>query len=410
MSNIFDMFKMFGANPLFGAAGGGGTDAAKQLAMTIAADGASEANVEPADRIAIEQLGRLAELQIADATGLNTSQTGAALTIEAVTRAGWVQQSIAAYEPMIERLTGSLTAGGGLLGPDGDPPGGDSPEDAMFAGIFQMLGPMMLTLASGSMIGHLGRRSLGMYDLPVPRPATDTLLVVLPNLDEFGEDWSLPEDDLRLWVCLNEVCHHAVLGVDHVRDRLTQLLTDHAGAFAPDPSAFEDKLGSLDIMADPSALADLQETLGDPEVVLGAVQSAEQRELLPQLSALVAVIEGYVDYIMDEVGGRLIGSYDMLSEALRRRRVEADSSDRFVEKILGLELTQDQYERGNAFVTGVVERSGPEGLTPLWTDKRALPTPNEVDAPGLWLARIELPNFGDATPEGIEAPPPDEDE
>jgi uncharacterized protein (DUF2342 family) len=76
---------------------------------------------------------------------------------------------------------------------------------------------------------------------------------------------------------------------------------------------------------------------------------------------------------------------------VRRRRVEADPSDRFVERLFGLELTQVAYDRGNGFVAGVVERAGDEGLARLWESDRTLPTPAELDAPGLWLARIDLP-------------------
>jgi uncharacterized protein (DUF2342 family) len=81
----------------------------------------------------------------------------------------------------------------------------------------------------------------------------------------------------------------------------------------------------------------------------------------------------------------------MLTEALRRRRVEAGQGERFVGHLLGLEINQAQYERGETFITGVVERAGAEALTRLWASERELPTPNELDAPGLWLARIDLP-------------------
>jgi uncharacterized protein (DUF2342 family) len=87
----------------------------------------------------------------------------------------------------------------------------------------------------------------------------------------------------------------------------------------------------------------------------------------------------------------MLSSYGMLTEALRRRRVESAPSDRFVGRLFGLELTQPQYDRGEAFVQGVVERAGEEGLGRLWRSERELPTPPEVDAPGLWLARIDLP-------------------
>ena len=80
----------------------------------------------------------------------------------------------------------------------------------------------------------------------------------------------------------------------------------------------------------------------------------------------------------------------MLTEALRRRRVTANEEDRFIERVFGLNLNQEQVDRGGSFITGVLERAGDHGLNRLWTSEHHLPTPNEVDAPGLWLARIDL--------------------
>ena len=131
--------------------------------------------------------------------------------------------------------------------------------------------------------------------------------------------------------------------------------------------------------------------LASPETLLGAIQTSTQREVLVRVEAVVVPLVGYVDHVLDTVGRRLIGSYDMVAEALRRRRVEASEGDRFVERLLGLELGQPQYDRGTAFVRGVVERAGVEGLSSLWRSARELPTPAEVDAPGLWLERIDLP-------------------
>ena len=102
---------------------------------------------------------------------------------------------------------------------------------------------------------------------------------------------------------------------------------------------------------------------------------------------------GVVDHVMDTVGTKLIPSYGMLTEALRRRRVETAESDRFVERLLGLELTQSTYDRGARFVGGVIERAGDAGLARLWESEQMLPSPPEIDAPGLWLARIDLPDL-----------------
>jgi len=384
--------------------GTGGSDPARQIAMAVASEGGSEPNVDPVVRIGYESLLRVAELQIADRTGLQVAHA-AALHLRPVTRTAWASASVDAYRPYLTRMShipGDVPCDPGDpggpsdmgSGPYLDPSDQDAdPSTAWLSGLLAAMAPMMAGITTGTMVGRLALRSLGTYDLPIPRDG-DELLIVVPNVEAFATDWSLPAEDLRLWICLHEVAHHAVLGVPHLRTVLTDLLTRHAGAFRNDPSALRDRLGDIDLTGGPEALVRLQESL-DPEMVLGAVRSPEQEALLPRLEALVAVVIGYVDHVMDDIGSTLIGSYRQVTEAVRRRRVGTGEADRFVERILGLDLTQEQVDRGAAFVDGVVERSGGEGLDRLWADERNLPTPAEVDAPGLWLARIDLPDVPD---------------
>jgi putative hydrolase len=373
---------------MLGRQGGGSWDGARQLAVSIANDGQSEHNIDPMDRMAIEQLARVADLHVAEITGLSTSVSGRPVNLQAANRTRWAMDSIEAYKPLVEKLAGALNTPPD--DPDLDP---DDPMAGVFVGMMQMLQPMVLSMTAGSMVGHLARRSLGQYDLPIPRPITgssaDELLLVVPNIDAFADEWSINRDDVRLWVCVHEIAHHAVLGVPHVRAALDDLLTQYVSSFRSDPGALEEKLGELDL-GNPESLAQLQDVLGSPDVILGAITSAEQRELRPRLEALVAVIEGVVDHVLDEVGAKLIGSYSMLTEALRRRRVEAADHDRFVERLFGLELGQDTYARGEAFVRGVLDRAGEDGLRTLWADAANLPSPAEIDAPGLWLARLDV--------------------
>ena len=311
-----------------------------------------------------------------------------------LTRTQWVLQTLDAYRPLFDGLAKAIGKRSGppatpevhpALSADPDDPAGE----AFMAQLMQLLSPMMLGMTAGSMVGHLSTRSFGQYDLPVPRPATDELSILVGNVTTFGDEWSIDRDDLLLWVCIHEVAHHAVLGIPHVRARLNELLLGYAESFETDPNALENKLGDLDPTSmDPTK--GMEELFGDPEVLLGAIRSPRQLELLPFLDALVMTVTGYVDHLMDRVGEGLVGSYGMVTEAMRRRRVEASSSDRFVERLFGLELTQDRYEKGEAFVEGVVERAGEDGLARLWSSVEVLPTPAEIDAPGLWLARIDL--------------------
>jgi len=366
--------------------GGSPQDAPRQIAHSIANDGQSEANVDPTDRMAVEELVRVAQLQVASATGLELERSGP-VRVEVVNRSQWADRTINDYRPLFDALSSSLSAGFELPSDMAT----DDPMASMIQSLSKMMAPMMSSMTTGTMVGNLARRTLGGYDLPVPRPPNQPLLIALPNVDGFGEEWSLPREDLRLWVCLHEVAHHAVMAVPHIRERITDLLSRHAAGFSSDPESIEQKLGGFDLSQGPDVFADLQSILGDPETILGAVRSPEQEALQPDLTALVAAITGYVDHVMDSIGMSLIGSYPMLTEALRRRRVEADKADRFVERILGLELDRAQYERGAAFATGVVERAGEDGLARMFDRVENLPTRSEVDAPGLWLARIDLP-------------------
>jgi putative hydrolase len=266
--------------------------------------------------------------------------------------------------------------------------------DAWLGQIMGLLSPMLLGMTTGSLVGHLSTRTFGVYDLPIPRAASDEIVVVAPNVAAFADDWSMDGNDLRLWVALHQLLHHTVLRVPHVRARLEQLLGDYVGAFESDPDALGERLADLELDGsgtDP--MAQFQQLMGNPEFVLGAVRSERQERIRTDLETLAAAVAGYVDHLMDRIGTTLIGSYQQVTEALHRRRVEASPSDRFVERLFGLELTQEHFDRGRAFVDGIVDRAGDDGLRRLWSDPADLPTPNELDAPGLWLARIGVDTF-----------------
>lgn len=392
----------FGGNPfegmpffkdlakLFSSQGALNWDFAKQLAQWVATEGQAEGNVDPMVRMRIEELARVAEMHVEAATGLSTTATGRAVAVRPVQRGEWAQRSLDDWRPLLEALATSLgqsaLAGEEEIEPD--------PETELLGGIGQLVVPLLMGGQAGSMVGHLSRRVLGEYDLPLPRPSAD-IMVIAANIEEFASDWSLPVDDVRLWVCLSDIAHHAVLARPHVRARLESLLQSYAAGFRPDPGAIESRFGELD----PTNPDSLNNLLGDPQALLGAMQSDEQRALAPRLEALVAAIEGYVDWVVDSAGRKLISSYQSLAEALRRRRVERGDGDRLVERLFGLELGQAQYDRGAAFVRGVIERAGEDGLLQLWRSEYTLPTPSELDAPGLWLARLEVSEPGSDAPD-----------
>jgi putative hydrolase len=259
------------------------------------------------------------------------------------------------------------------------------------------IGPMFFGLQVGSVVGHLSQRALGQYPLAIPWAPSDELVLVPTNIASFAEDWSLPDEETLLWVCARELASHSVLARPAVRARMDELLADLAAANA---AAQQDVTGRLSALGNPGAiegtgmdLESLQGMLGDPDALLGELLTPESRRSSERLTALAVVIDAYADHIADLVGQKLVGSHRQLAEAWYRRRIERGKGEEAAGALFGLDLDQSQVDRGRSFVSGVVERAGEDGLGRLWSSVSNLPTPAEVDAPGLWLERISLPEL-----------------
>ncbi len=392
----------FAGIPLFGdlakAMAGQGPlqwDVARQVAISTATNGTNtEANVDPTSRVSLEQLAPIADMHVRNYTGLITG-TGTSLPNIVVTNhSTWVHHTLESYKPLFTQLAAALnnpSVETPELGNELDR-GIDNETDqiaAMMSSLNKMMAPAMMGMSIGSMIGQLSLRAFGQYDLPIPREPKNQLLLVASNVEQFATDWSIAVDDMRMWVLIHELTSHAVLSVDHVRDAINQQISTYIAGFRPNPNALMERLTTMDLgTSDPMAM--MQKFLTDPTIILGAVRSPEQERQAPVLDAMIAAVVGYIDHSVDAISALVLGGGEQIAEAVRRRRVESAPHDSFVEQLLGLRLTRQQVERGHAFAAGVTERAGHDGLSQLFTRAGNLPTPNELDAPGLWLARIEL--------------------
>ncbi len=378
--NPFSAFPMFGdIARAMQSQGPLNWDAARQFAMLGATQGEPEHNVDPTVRIAYIALARIAGMHVNDVTGSDTAFPEPRI----LTRGQWASETLDAYRPLFTDLATSL----------GQQPAVDSsvessdPMTQMMAGLNKLVAPAMLGMSVGSMVGALAQRVFGLHDLPIPRD-TQAVVLIGQTIDQFATDWEIPIDEMRLWVLAHELSGFTIFSLPHLRQPLVDLVRTHVGAFRPDPSALTDKLGGFDLGGDDPMQA-IQQAFSDPEILLGAVRSQEQVAMQPRLDAAVATVVGYTDWVVDAVAVRVIGGNALrIAEAVRRRRVETSSDDVFVERLLGIRIGEDQVNRGKAFIQGIVDRVGETDLTRLLEKPESLPTPSELDAPGLWIARV----------------------
>jgi len=398
-SLLGDLMNMLGSN------GPDSWEMTRAFALNVATGGTTESNVEPLQRIQVEQLSRVAELNVIEATGMPITPDGHRLTCVPVGRGDWTARALESWRPVLAEMAtppseppgeAPSPATNDALDPSDDPTGGMA---AMLGQWASAIGPMFFGLQVGSVVGHLSQRTLGQYPLALPWAPSDELLLVTSNIAEFANDWSLPEEEALLWVCARELATNSVLTRPSVRAHVDELLHVFAGSQAAAQQDLAGRLRGLTGGDESSAMGPgmdleaLQGMFGDPESLLGDLLTPESRRTSDQLTSLAVVVDAYADHIATVVGAKLVGSHTQLAEAWYRRRIERGKGEEAAGALFGLDLDQAQVDRGRAFVAGVVERSGEESLGRLWSPARNLPTPAEVDAPGLWLERIDLPEL-----------------
>lgn len=382
--------------------GGANTDQwelTRAFGLNVATGGAAEPNVEPLQRIRLEELARVAELHVTETTGMPVSSDGRRLTCIPVGRGDWTARALDAWRPVLSAMT--VPAPGAE--PMGTPPSpeqlfGDDSSGEGFGELMNKwaaaIGPMFVGLQLGSVVGHLSQRALGQYVLALPWPPADELLIVTVNVTSFAEDWSLPEEEALLWVCARELASHTVLSRPSVRTRLDELTHEVAESATAAQGGLSEQLLSLGEGG--MDMESLQSLFGDPDALLGGLLTPEARHSSDKLTSLAVVIDAYADHVAESVGTALVSSHSQLAEAWYRRRVERGRGEEAAGALFGLDLEQAQVDRGRAFISGVIERAGEDSLARLWSSARNLPTPAEVDAPGLWLERIDLPEIDQA--------------
>ena len=360
---------------------------ARQVAVAGAQDGREDPTPSDEDRHDVEEAVRVAELQVARFTGLEPP-TDLPL-VRPVRRAEWVNAAIEGLGPLIEP---AAARAGRAMEQMAQAGAADAPDEAAMLGGGAMMGggamlgqlsPLLMGAQVGSVLGHLGGRAFGQFDVPLPRSGPATLLFVTDTMERFAADWSLDRTEFRTSVALHEVAHRFEFSRTWAADRLRSLLDDFLSTLRVDVQTLRERIEHLDA-ADPQAVQQLME---GEEGLFGSVLDDEQRLKLARIRGFMAASEGWADHVAAGVGAELLPSQDMIEEAVRRHR-EADLADPVFERLLGVEMKREDYLAGRVFADRVAELTDEATLARMWQDAESMPSAPEIDEPRLWLARI----------------------
>ena len=341
-------------------------DLAAATAAALGKSGPAASYDEAAEAVAdLRGLADEAVEHVSAFTGLQVRLT--APPVRVVDRRDWAATNIEGLrqviQPLAERLTG------------GKPPGP----------LTNAIGSRFTGVQAGTVLAYLSGKVLGQYEVFSSDPGQ--LLLVAPNIVEAERKLSATPRDFRLWVCLHEVTHRVQFtAVPWMR-----------GHFLGEVQAFVDasQLNQDQMMErlrrGVTALAD---AVRDPQSrmsVLDLVQTPGQRAVLDRLTALMTVLEGHAEFVMDGVGPQVVPTVDDIRAKFNRRREAANPLERVLRKMLGVEVKLRQYAEGRKFVHGVVERVGMTGFNKIFSSPLTLPRLDELGDPDAWVARVHGP-------------------
>ncbi|MGH2351538.1 MAG: zinc-dependent metalloprotease, partial [Chloroflexota bacterium] len=248
-----------------------------------------------------------------------------------------------------------------------------------------VVGQAMLSGQMGVLLGYLGKRVLGQYDLSLlgrEPVAEGRLYFVEPNIAAMEQRYRLPPDEFRAWIALHEVTHAFEFEAHPwTRDYMNDLLTSYLRSLS------EDLFGSRPGGALAVFAGRIKDNLFESGHMLELMMSREQRESFQKLQALMALMEGYSNHVMQQVGAQHLKDHDVLKSTFESRARNRGPGERLFIKLTGLDVKLEQYALGERFCQQVVDAKGIDFLNRVWDGSEHLPTLKEIHQPRQWVAR-----------------------
>ena len=344
----------------------------------------SRGTLTPYELATAEPVYAAAMREIVPALGaaLGTELPGIVDRSAVVAREDWVRANVSTFAGLIGKIEGRLLD-------QVVPPGSGFVKSSM-----AIANRAVSTRQIGYLLGFLGQRVLGQYDLAIlsAESSPGRLLFLDENIRRVAAGLEVPLNPFRTWIALHETTHAFEFEAHPwLRPYLAERLERQLTTLSSDVSFL-----SRDVL---SRLGRSLRGSGSGEHWMEGLMSEAQRREFREIQAVMSLLEGFGDYVMDEVGRDLVPEVELISRRFHARREQHTGAERAIMRVTGLDLKMEQYKQGEAFVAAIARARGAEALRTLWRGPDSMPLPEEIQRPSLWVARV-LPAEGSATSSG----------
>jgi coenzyme F420 biosynthesis associated uncharacterized protein len=314
----------------------------------------------------LHEAAAVAVAHVEKLTGMRPVPDGPVPEVAVVDRPGWVDANASGMAALLDPLVEALTAKQ------------DTPPGALATAI----GSRATGVQAGGLLAFLSSRVLGQYEI---FGTGGRLLLVAPNIVAAERKLGVDPADFRLWVCLHEVTHQLQFtAVPWLKPHLESEIAKFVEATDLSADVLRERLQDL--------LRSLGDAVrggdGDSEGLMALIRDPAQRAVLDRVTAVMSLVEGHAEYVMDGVGPDVVPTVTTLRKRFAQRRKGTGPLDRVLRRLLGLEQKMKQYAEGRIFVGGVIDLVGMEGFNRVWEGPQNLPLLEELTAPARWVERV----------------------
>ena len=330
--------------------------------------GSAAAPLSASEREAAEAFYRDVLLRIEPlvATTIGAELPRALETPVVVDRLTWIDLNLATFEQLfgrVEQIINEATVGA------------DTPGRALTRILNRSLGNQQL----GFLMAFLARKVLGQYDVSLLAAGDTTrgrLHFVEQNITSTAATMRIPLDEFRTFIALHEATHAFEF------EAYSWLRAHFAGLVGEAIEQLAAESGGLGKR--------LRESLAQRGGHwLERLMTPSQRASFRRTQALMSLLEGYSNHVMNAVGEQILPGFAHLHERFERRYEQRGPLERAILRITGLDLKLEQYAAGERFVDAILAARGRALLNRVWESPDRLPSLDEIAHPERWMARID---------------------
>jgi putative hydrolase len=248
------------------------------------------------------------------------------------------------------------------------------------------MGGMAFGSQLGQALARLSREVLTSTDIGLPLGPKGIAALLPDAIESFAAGLEQSRSEIVTFLAAREAAHHRLFShVPWLASQLLGAVEAYAKGMKIDMQGIEELARDFNpaTLNDPAAVEQLlTQGVFEPQA------TPEQTHALERLETLLALIEGWVQTVVNAALGDRIPGAAALGETLRRRRATGGPAEQTFATLVGLELRPRKLREAGVLWERLTQAAGVDARDGVWQHPDLLPETEDLDDPAAFIDRV----------------------